>query len=270
MKKIIVILVMVLIGTSLFAQDYYNRMDKYASKHHFGLGVSTNLFLGSKIDGYVHNITEDEYSTSMNETCSYPAVVGQYAFAFFAEYQYDIDECNSLAVRLRWNYRHLSYKMFMNPNEVGSFGSVNMPRALNSLQIPFMYGYTFHRGDKSLLKGIIGLGIDWSPSDEVSIPTYSLVKYTSPIDGSDLYESKRDGGVFKLDKKTEVNPFLTFGLAITKGLSNHKKIEAGLMFDFYPIINNYQYKILPSEDHKDYNPAAFANHNLSVYVAYYL
>ncbi len=48
------------------------------------------MFLGSKIDGYVHNITEDEYSTSMNETCSYPAVVEQYAFAFFAEYQYKI------------------------------------------------------------------------------------------------------------------------------------------------------------------------------------
>ncbi len=272
MKKTLVTLVAILISTNLFAQDYKINDDKYASKHHFGLGVSTNLFSSSEIDGYVHNISEDQYLSSMNETCSFPVVVEQYAFAIFAEYQYDIDEWNSLAVRLRWNYRHLDYKMFMNPNEVGNFGVLNMPIALNNLQIPFMYGYTFHKGNKSLFKGIVGLGVDCSLSKELSMPTFKLVRSTSSIDGSELYSSKQDGGEFKLDRKTAINPFLTFGLAMAKGLCNNHKIEAGLMFDFYPIINNYQYKIItPSETTKEsYNPTKFANHNLSVYVAYYL
>ncbi|MBR1775132.1 MAG: hypothetical protein IJ759_06355 [Bacteroidales bacterium] len=126
-----------------------------------------------------------------------------------------------------------------------------------------MLRHTFHKEDIALFTGIIGVGADISVSSQLmSFATYS--QNTLP---------KNDGGRIELTEKRKVNPFINLGLAFSYSLSNNHKLEASLMFNFYPLMNNYKYEYKNPNGYNGVyndNSKSFDNHSLSVSIAYYL
>lgn len=224
-------------------------------KTYWGFGLSTNIFcLDRGFDAFNYYA-----STIWDNTLNKSSVLGlrnQGSLGIFVDYRYQYDEWNALAIRLKYNSRRMDYVL----QGAGSWQAYTS--RLRDIEIPLMYRYTFHKKDKSILTGIIGIGADFTISSQLlELTANTGLEY--PI----------QDGQFVLTKKRDVNPFFTVGFSVDKKIGNHR-LETSLLVNLYPLNNNYKYEFVNSKMGRgsiyNANSESFDKHNIEVSIAYYL
>ncbi|MDO5760206.1 MAG: hypothetical protein Q4Q06_04205 [Bacteroidota bacterium] len=255
-KTLAVLLMAIVMNTGLCNVFASKGIDgKEDKKSYFGFGVSTNVFgFGRGFDNFNYYASDID-DRNLNKS-NVLGLKTQEGIGLFADYLYQSDEWNAIAVRLKYNYRRMDYVL------QGSGGWQANTTRLRNIEIPFMYKHTFHKGNTALFTGIIGLGVDFTISSELlNLTAATGLEY--PV----------QDGEFVLTKKRDVNPFFTIGFAINKKINNHR-IETSLLFNVYPLLDNYKYEFVNSKlgRGEDYNKhsTSFDNHNIAISVAYYL
>ncbi len=254
MKTKILLLVLLLFVGKTYATNDIVTKESDNKKTYWGFGLSTNIFcLDRGFDAFNYYA-----STVWDHTINKGAVLGlrnQGSLGIFVDYRYQYDEWNALAIRLKYNSRRMDYVL------QGAGWHANTSRIKN-IEIPLMYRYTFHKEEKSLFTGIIGLGADF-------IIVSSLLNLTA---NTGLEYPVQDGE-FVLTKKRDINPFLTVGFSVDKKIGNHR-LETALLVNFYPLNDNYKYEFVNSKmgggSIYNANSESFDKHNIEVSIAYYL
>lgn len=222
-------------------------------RHHFGIGLSSNLFVGDKaIDGFASKLRWAMADVPVNEN-NHIGFHSEKNFGMFLSYAFDINVKTQLQVALRYNSKSIEYLR----HSLGRKEGVHAD--LSTCEIPVMLRYSFVKYKQNHIFGILGTGLDFFlEPNSMEIKTYS--GYGVP-----------DGGTFMLEMNRTTNFFVNFGLGFSCALPKGQNLEFGIRYNWYPANDNFQYKYYnPNNVGYTYESEKFDNNNLVVTIAYYL
>ncbi|MDR1848002.1 MAG: PorT family protein [Bacteroidales bacterium] len=258
MKKIKLTLCCVcFISTLTFAQT--------ERKHHFGLGLSTDLFSGEvDFDNFkMHTFEYDDICIFEN----LPMVKLYLHRAIFIgmsfEYEYNFAKRWSVATRLKYNFRdqfyHYEFSDYSAVEDKRVSSMAGLVVTLNDLEVPLLLNYKIPMAQNTLFVVQLGAGLSFNVSKTVpnfdgKVYAVSVIDRTYHID-------------FEVLKTTTY--FLNFGIAFESVFNNHK-LQTRLSYTMYPEgLYKWNHYITGNDISTELYMNPFSQNNIEVGLAFF-
>ncbi|MDY5969361.1 MAG: hypothetical protein SPJ13_05060 [Bacteroidales bacterium] len=194
--------------------------------HHFGLGVSTNMFDSWKTTNQFLEWTKFGNSLSSDQTLSFH-VFQSTTFSLHGEYQYDLSDRFSIGARLQYHHRTLEYKFLANSDHGG--GEAVHDNLQNHIELlPAFVSWHFASWGQFGLFANLGGGLNFNLDQ-------------NPIDAKiSVSSNSSDDATFQLHKTVTITPIGYAALGYEFLFGNGHILATTLSF----ILNqsHYEYK----------------------------
>ena len=265
MKKISLILCAIcFINIGLFAQTSQEE-NKELSKHHFGFGLTTDIFAGNRdMNSFKTNTFEyDNSFLSLNLPNANLELLSSTFWGFYLEYQYDICKSFSASTRLKFTLRDNTYNFhysdYSTLDNKRYYSMHSYQVSLTSLEIPLILNYKIPMSRNASWIASLGGGMNVT----LSKPDYSIEGKTHTLDLNDR--------VYHLDFEVlnAVSPFIYIGTAFDFNWNKHK-FRTTLSYTMYPTDNyRFNHSIKGNNVNMAFKNSPFSQNNLEVGLAFF-
>lgn len=166
---------MCFISIGLFAQTSHLE-SKGLQKHHFGVGLTTDLLAGNRdMNSFKTNTFEYDISfLSSNLPYANLELFSSTFWGVYLEYEYDFCKRFSASTRLKFTFRdntyHFNYSDFSTINNERLYSMHAYDVSLNSLEIPLILNYKVPMSENVSWIASLGGGFNFT----LSKPDYSI------------------------------------------------------------------------------------------------
>lgn len=265
MKKYSLILIAMCFTTiGLFAQTSSTK-NMLTQKHHFGVGLTTDLLSGNRDMNSFKTITFEYDISSLSSNLPYAnlELFSSTFWGVYLEYEYDFCKNLSASTRLKFTFSdntyHFNYSDYSPTNNERLYSMHEYDVSLNSLEIPLILNYKVPMSENVSWIASLGGGLNFT----LSKPDYSIEGKTY---ASDLIDR-----TYHLDFEVlnTISPFIYIGTAFDFNCNKHK-FRTTLSYTLYPT-NNYRFNHYIKGDNVNmvFENSPFSQNNLEVGLAFF-